>query len=225
MAAALALPGIALAPVARGESPPDQSTIAFKQLFYRDEQPGQQRMRVSSPAAYFLLPLKDVAAVEGFATTETMSGASPYFYSTLSGASGTIRDDRRAADLKATRYFDRAAIGIGVAASRENDFRSQALRAEGRFATEDQNTTLSLGAGHTADRITSTDNPNLHESRSTDAVLVGLTQVWSQYTVAQVTLTSATSRGYQSDPYKLFDKRPDRRQQVAALVGNIEGAC
>lgn len=218
MAAALALPGLALAPAARAESPPDQITTAFKQLFYRDQQPGQQRMRVSSPAAYWLVPLRNIAAIEGYATAETISGASPYFHNTLSGASGVIRDDRRAADLKATRYFERAAVGIGAAASRENDFRSQALRVEARIASDDQNTTLSLVAGHTADRITSTVDPRLHESRSTDALLIGVTQVWSQTTVAQATLTAAASHGYHSDPYKIFDRRPDRRQQFALLA-------
>ena len=215
MAAALALPGLALSPAARSEAPPDQALLAFKQLFYRDEQPGNQRMRVSSPAAYWLVPVKDAYAIEGYATAETMSGASPYFYSTLSGASGQIRDDRRAADLKGTRYFDGGAVGIGVAASRENDYRSQALRADARIASDDQNTTLMLGAGHTEDRISSTVDPRLREARSTDALLAGVTQVWSPTVIAQATLTAAASRGYHSDPYKLFDRRPDERRLLA----------
>jgi hypothetical protein len=217
MAAALALPGLALTTAVRGETPPDQTTIAFQQLYYRDEQPGQERMRVQSPSAYWQVPIKDVASIEGHATSESISGASPYYFNTLSGASGLIREDRHAIDLKATRFFDRSAIAIGVADSVENDFRSKALRAEARFATDDQNTTLSLGAGHIEDGITSTVDPLLHESRHTDAVLAGVTQVWSPLTVAQATLTASSSQGYQSDPYKLFDQRPGERRQYAVL--------
>jgi hypothetical protein len=221
MAAALALPGLAatLLPLAaRADTPPDQAMVAFKQLLYRDDQPGAQRMRVSSPAAYVLAPLKDVASVEAYATTETISGASPYFYNTLSGASGPITEDRQAADIKATRYFQRSALSLGIAGSTEHDFRSQALRADGRFSTEDQNTTLSLGAGHVEDKISSTVDPTLHKSRHTDALLMGLTQVWSPVTIAQATLTATFSNGYHSDPYKLFDQRPDERRQVALLL-------
>lgn len=217
MAAALALPGLALAPAARGESPPDQAIVAIKQLFYRDDQPGEQRMRVQSPAAYWLVPVKDVAAVEGYATQETISGASPYYLNTLSGASGLIREDRHAIDLKATRFFERAAVAVGVADSVEHDFRSKAVRSEARFATDDQNTTLSLGAGHIDDGITSTVDPLLHETRHTDALLVGLTQVSSPVTIAQATLTASFSRGYHSDPYKLLDQRPSQRSEFAVL--------
>jgi uncharacterized protein DUF3570 len=221
MAAALALPGLAatLAPtVARADTPPDQAVLAFKQLYYRDDQPGQQRMKVLSPAAYWLVPLKDVASVEGYVTQETISGASPYYYNTLSGASGPITEDRRAADIKATRYFDRAAASIGIAGSTEHDFSSQAVRGDARFATEDQNTTLSLGAGHIADKITSAVDLLFHDSRATDAVLAGITQVWSPVTIAQATLTMSFSHGYLSDPYKQFDQRPRERQQYALLA-------
>jgi hypothetical protein len=221
MAAALALPGLAatLAPAAaHADTPPDQAVLAFKQLYYRDDQPGSQRMKVLSPAAYWLVPLKDVASVEGYVTQETISGASPYYYNTLSGASGPITEDRRAADIKATRYFDRAAASIGIAGSTEHDFSSQAVRADARFATEDQNTTLSLGAGHTADKISSTVDPLLRDSRSTEALLAGITQVWSPVTIAQATLTMSFSHGYLSDPYKLFDQRPRERQQYALLA-------
>jgi hypothetical protein len=218
MAAALALPGIALTPAARGDTPPDQATIALKQLYYRDDQPGQQRMRIGSPAAFWQVPIKDVAAVEGYITSETISGASPYFYNTLSGASGTIREDRQAADIKATRFFERSAVAVGVAASTEHDYRSQALRTEARFSSDDQNTTVSAGAGHTVDAITSTVDPSLHESRTTDAVLLGITQVWSPLTIAQATLTASFSHGYHSDPYKLFDRRPNERTEFALLT-------
>jgi hypothetical protein len=223
MAAALALPGLAVTlapPAVRAETPPDQATIAFKQLYYRDDQPGAQRMKVLSPAAYWMVPVKDVASVEGYVTQETISGASPYYYNTLSGASGQITEDRRAADIKVTRYFDRAAVGIGVAGSTEHDFRSQAVRTDARFATDDQNTTLSLGYGHTGDSISSTVDPTLHASRNTDAALLGLTQVWSPTTIAQATLSATFGHGYFSDPYKLFDQRPNERRQVA-LLGRV----
>jgi hypothetical protein len=218
MAAALALPGLALAPAARADTPPDQTTLAFKQLYYRDDQPGQQRMRIESPALYWLVPVKDVAAIEGYAVSESISGASPYFFNTLSGASGLIRENRNAFDIKGTYFMDRAAVALGVASSHENDFSSRALRAEARFSTDDQNTTLSLGAGHIDDTITSTVDPLLHQARHTDALLAGITQVWSPVTIAQLTLTATFSQGYQSDPYKLFDQRPNQRNQYAALA-------
>jgi len=97
VAAALALPGVMPA-TAAAEVAPDQAVVEFKYFDYRDWQPGADRMRVISPGLYLLKPLSGSLAIEGTLVYDSMSGASPLFFNTLSGASGEgVKDYRTAA--------------------------------------------------------------------------------------------------------------------------------
>ena len=87
LSAALALPGMLPLAVA-AQTAPDQGVIALKYFDYRDWQPGANRMSVRSPSLYVLRPLSDDLALEGTVVYDSMSGASPLAFNTLSGASG-----------------------------------------------------------------------------------------------------------------------------------------
>jgi hypothetical protein len=94
LAAALALPGIV--PIdARAQAAPDRGWIELKYLDYRDWQPGADRMTVRSPSLYAAIPLSDTLVAEGSLVFDSMSGASPLYYNTLSGASGDRVTDYR----------------------------------------------------------------------------------------------------------------------------------
>lgn len=229
LSAALALPGLAAgltagvtattALPALAESAPEQGAIDLKYLSYRDYQDGGGRMRISAPSFHVLMPLQGQYALEGSFVLDSISGASPLFHDTLSGASGLgVNDLRKAGDLKLTRYFDRVAIGAGFAYSTEHDYVSRAFNVDARIASENNNTTLAFGVGHASDDINSVNLVARGKSRRTTDLLVGLTQVLTAQDIVQSNLTYSTGRGYYDDPYKAIDVRPDYRDQLAWLT-------
>ena len=225
LSAALALPGLAaglsatVAPPAHAESAPEQGAIDLKYLFYRDWQPGGSRMQVSAPSLHVLMPLQGPYALEGSFVLDSISGASPLFHNSLSGASGLGANDlRKAGDLKLTRYFDRAAVGVGFAYSTEHDYVSRAFNLDVRLASENNNTTVAFGIGRASDDIDSVNLVARGESKRTTDMMAGITQVLSAQDIVQSNITYAVGRGYFNDPYKAIDERPDHRDQLAWLT-------
>ncbi|MEO8133720.1 MAG: DUF3570 domain-containing protein [Betaproteobacteria bacterium] len=220
VAAALALPGLAaLITAAHAESPPEQGSIDLKYLYYRDWQPGAGRMRISAPSFHVLMPLENRLALEGSFVIDSISGASPLYHDTLSGASGAgVNDLRKAGDVKLTRYFDRAAVGLGFAYSIEHDYLSRAFSLDGRVSSGDNNTTLAVGVGIANDDIDSVNLVARGRTKRTTDMMVGLTQVLSPNDIVQSNVTYSVGRGYYDDPYKAIDVRPDKRDQLAWLT-------
>ena len=216
LAAAL---GLAYASTARAESVPDAGQIALRYLDYRDWQTGADRMRVKSPSLFVLKPLSDSLAVEGTLVYDGMSGASPRYHNSLSGASGEgVKDYRRAGDVRITRYLDRVSIGVGGAVSSERDYLSRALSLDVRVSTADNNRTWAFGIAGTSDRINSNNGVADNERRNTVDFLFGVTQALSPNLIVQSNLTYSTGHGFYSDPYKLLDTRPDHRAVFAWLT-------
>lgn len=190
-----------------------QGLVAVRMLSYRDWQPGLQRVRADSPSMQVQLPLAGRWSIDATATRDSVSGASPRWHSSISGAS-RMRDNRSAFDARVDHAGDRMAWSLGVATSDEHDYESRAFSAQWRLSTEDNNRTWSVSAGHARDRIGSSDNPTLDERRRSTSVGLGLTQVLSKVDVAQLTVSHTDGRGFFSDPYKALDTRPDRRRQT-----------
>ncbi|WP_354001683.1 DUF3570 domain-containing protein [Caenimonas aquaedulcis] len=219
LAASLLLPGLAAVSAVRAEEPPEQATIALKYGWYRDAQPGWDRVRVHSPQVFLSLPFAGAWAVEGSAVVDSVSGATPRMHTTVSTATPYMSDVRRAADVKVTRYFHRAAISAGIAYSGENDYVSRAQSLEARWSSEDNNRTWTVGLGHSRDRIdaSATGGSAIGEHRETHELLLGATQVLTARDLVQVQLTRSLDSGYYSDPYKLFDDRPGARRASIAF--------
>jgi hypothetical protein len=216
MAAALAIPGLVIAPAVHAAGT-QEPTIAVKYLGYSDSAENQgNRIDVHAPAYFFSIPVKDKYVVEGSYVLDSVSGASVGYYNTITTAS--IGGRRQGGDIKVTRLFDRTAIGVGYAISREGDYQSDAVGVDARFSSADNNTTLALGVGVAKDDISSSVNPSLDEKRDTKDFLVGVTQVLSPSDLVQSNLTYSRSRGYHSHTYKSFDRRPDARDQWAWLT-------
>ena len=222
LAAALALPGV-LTNVAQAQvTAPNATLVQFKYLYYKDYQDSGSRMRVSSPALYMLAPIREDWVFEVGAVYDNMSGASPYYHTVLSGASGKgIHDERTAADVTVTKYFaNRTSVGLRYAYSTENDYKSNAMGLTVRHATPDQNTTFTIGAGYATDEIFPTTGPVFTAHKRTADFVVGVGQVFTPRDVAQVNLYYAQQNGYLTDPYKAFwgvDVRPTTRTQWAGL--------
>ncbi len=215
LAAVLALPGIV--PVAAyAQAAPDQGIIELQYLNYRDWQPGKNRMKVEAPGLYALVPLSDTWVIEGSLIYDAVSGASPTFFNTLSGA--TIGDYRTGGNLKVTKYFGSYAISVDGAVSSETDFLSRAAGGQVQFFSDDRNRTLTLGIAGTNDRINSNNGIAVNEGRNTVDLLIGITQVLNKNAILQSNLTYSTGHGYYSDPYKSLDTRPATRQVTAWLT-------
>lgn len=237
MAAALVLPGLVLpglvALTAHAENAPEGVTVAFKYLNYEDAQsssgdpsrPGSgKRMKVNAPSFGITAGLSDEWGLEAAAVYDSISGASPQYHSTLSGASGKgIKDERTAADAKLTRYFSRSSIGFGVATSSENDYKSNALSVDYRISSDDNNTTYAFGAGYSSDKIQDSNGNVIGlfgqaQKKKSKDFMFGVTQNLTPNDIIQSNLTYAVGKGYFDDPYKTFDKRPDTRNDLAWLT-------
>jgi len=213
LAAAMLLPGVA----AHAETPPERAAVSVKYLYYKEDQPGLDRIKVHSPAVSVLAPIAGEWSIAGSVTMDDVSGASPRYHTAISGAS-RMDDLRKAGDVSVTRYFPRGTVSVGAAFSTEHDYRSRALSLQGTYASEDKNTTWALGIGGSDDSINPVNNIVTDEGRQTVNVLAGVTQVLTPLDVAQLTFTHSRGHGYYSDPYKLVDNRPRERNQSTALM-------
>lgn len=221
MAAAAALQ--AVAPRADAAEATDRTEMGFKYLDYTDYQTDgggeRDRIHVRAPMTWLRAALDERTELAGTLVMDSVSGASPWYLSTLSGASGTgISEWRRALDLKVTRFFERVAVGVNAAVSSENDYLSQSAGVDLRIDSEDRNTTLAVGFGAASDKIGSSNNPRLDEERHTRDLFVGVTRVIDPLSIVQSNLSYSDGSGYFDDPYKPLDHRPDQRRKLAWLT-------
>jgi hypothetical protein len=214
LAAAMLLPGIG---TVHAESPPERGSVAFKYLYYKEDQPGLDRIRVHAPAVSVLAPIAGEWSLAASATVDDVSGASPRYHSAVSGAS-RMSDLRKAGDVSVTRYLPRGTVSVAAAYSTEHDYVSRALSLQASLASEDKNTTWNVGVGGADDSIDPVNRAVQDAGRQTVSVLAGVTRVLTALDVAQFTLTHSRGHGYYSDPYKLADNRPDARRQSTALL-------
>lgn len=215
LAAALALPGVV--PSARAETAPESAQVGFKYLNYRDSQPGLKRVRVHAPSMSWLFPVAGSWSLSGSYTTDSVSGASPRWHSSISSAS-KMSDFRRAADLRVTKYLARSSFSFGTAYSTEHDYRSNSYSLQATFSSDDNNTTWAVGVGRALDRIDPVNAVVVDERKRTTDFMVGVTQVLTPNDIVQANLTLAHGRGYFSDPYKQVDQRPRERDQRALML-------
>jgi hypothetical protein len=215
LAAAIALPGV-LPATALAESAPDKGVFSFAYDNYRDWQPGANRMSVQSPAIFMLVPVSDSLAVQGSLVYDAVTGASPVYFNTLSGAS--IGDYRTAGDFRVTKWFGRWAVGVGAAVSSEQDYLSRAASLDVRYSPLDNNRTYAFGIGGAYDDINSTNGVAVGEHRRSLEYMAGITQVLNAAAIVQSNLTYYSGHGYYSDPYKALDQRPNNRRTLSWLT-------
>jgi len=218
IAAALSLPGVIVPATALADTAPERGEIAIKYLQYQDSQPDLSRIRVRAPSVYVMVPLSPKWSVEGSWVSDTVSGATPRYHTAVSGATRKMSDKRIAEDLKVTRYEERSSYSLSLSHSGENDYQSNAGGLSASFSSDDNNRTWNVGFGYAADRISSTNDPTLHQRKNTVEFMVGVTQAWTANDLVQVNLTLNHGHGYYSDPYKEPDIRPDKRTQSILLT-------
>lgn len=216
VAAAMALPGVMPSTV-HAEEAPDKTTINTKLLYYRDSQPGLQRVQVFAPSVQMIKPLNREWSIEGSGVFDSVSGASPRAYSSVSSASH-MEDHRVAIDGKLTHYADRSAWSVGAGFSGEEDYQSLSLSGDARWSSADNNTTWNLGLGLSNDKIDSSNGVVSGETKRVTELMAGVTHAWSARDLVQLNYTHTQGRGYYSDPYKFPDNRPRKRDQDIVLM-------
>ena len=214
--AAFALPGVMVS-ATHAESAPEEGVISAKLQGYKDSQPNLDRIKVYSPSLHVLAPIAGVWSVEGSLVQDNISGATPRWHTSVTGAS-RMNDRRVAADVKLTRYFDRAAIGVRYAYSDEHDYRSNAVAIDGRYFSADNNTTWVAGIGTSRDNINPVNQIVENERKNVVEGMLGVVQALSKNDLAQFNLTYVRGRGYFNDPYKLVDERPRTKNQTIGLI-------
>ena len=212
-----ALPGVLTVHDAVAQDPVMSPSVRFQYAGYKEWQSGgDERMHVRSPMFWLQTPIGSHGEFEGSFVLDTISGASPYYHSSLSGAS--IFDNRRAVDSKYTHYFERFSVSAGVAASNEDDYSSLSGLGEIRVWSADKNTIFTLSNSYDHDHVACTDDPTLDRHKRVGHYLLGVSQVVSPNTVLASSVTFSSGAGYFDDPYKPFDKRPQTHDELAWLT-------
>jgi hypothetical protein len=209
-ALALSAPAAALA-----EAAPEAATIAFKYLHYQDSQPGKDRIKVTAPALEIVTPFAGNWSLSATQVIDTISGASPRFHTE---AFAKLEDKRHGTDIGLARYSDNMTLNLGLSYSAEHDYVSRGVSAGASFESEDKNTTWNAGANYIHDTIDPIIGIVRNERKNTWELAGGVTQVLTAHDIMQVMLGYAHGRGYFSDPYKVFDKRPRERDHETALL-------
>lgn len=210
LAAAMAMPCLH---AAHAETVPERGLVAYKYLDYQDSQPGTDRVEVKANSVLVKAPFAGKWLFQGTATVDTVSGASPQRWTTVSGAS--MHDKRHAEDVALTRYFQDDTLTVGANLSVENDYLSRGVSIAGSHSSEDRNTTFNYGFAGNDDHITS---QGLDQNKNTLDVMLGVTRVLTSKDIAQLTATYTRGHGYFTDPYKVGDFRPDHKSQSTLLM-------
>jgi hypothetical protein len=258
-ASAMALPG--LAGSASAESPVEEMTIEGDYSYYREDKlrpkktvfgGERDRMEIHSYKFRVATPISDRADLEVDGGFETLTGASPWYVlpdpapglpggrdgrpiQVMSGA--TIDENRGDMLVKGNYFFDRGKASVSTGFSIENDYYSVNFGVGGERSFNDNNTTLSLGAGTSLDWIEPTDCKTLDrvcsETKQSFSIFAGISQVLTRHSAIQSTISFGYATGYLSDPYKrafievfddgstantVRDERPDDRKQFTWLT-------
>ncbi|HEY0963843.1 MAG TPA: DUF3570 domain-containing protein [Pseudomonadales bacterium] len=231
-ASALALPG--LAPPVRGDAPPAVSTASLRVSTYSEDDLDAGARLAGSAQRYDIdiyqlrvqMPVGDSYALTLSSSYESMSGASPWYTirrgdgSTgviMSGA--TISEQRRDVSANVRRYLDNGAIGITLGGSHENDYGALSASIDAERHFNDNLTTLAGGLGYSDDELDPTQQQGFARILTADkrsrSAFASLSQVVNRNNLVQTGISVTYLSGYLSDPYKLNDKRPDARTQIA----------
>ena len=214
IAAGMALP---LSNSAFAEAAPEKGIVAFKYLNYEDSQPDVERISVNAYSVSAMAPIAGTWSITTTYTNDSVSGASPEYHSHVSGAS-KIHENRQAVDLGVTHYLSKGSVTVGSSYSSENDYISRGYSAQASIETEDKNTTFTFGGSYTTDTINpSNDKTSFYDKRTT-AGLFGITKVLTKRDIVQLNFGYSNGHGYFSDPYKSYDRRPEKRQSKTVMT-------
>lgn len=230
-ASALALPG--LSGPARADAPPTQSTASVRISNYREDDLDAAARLTGSVERYDIdihqlrlqMPVGENYALTLGSSYESMSGASPWYTLRIGAdtrvimSGATIHEERRDYNANLRRYLENGAFGVGIGGSNENDYDSLSVSIDGERHFNDNLTTVAAGLGYSSDELEPTQKVGyirvLSADKKSKSAFVSVSQILNRDSLVQTGLSVSQLSGYLNDPYKLNDKRPDSRTQLA----------
>lgn len=143
---------------------------------------------------------------------DTIAGATPSGQPLADGETqvplSTLTDRREAGQLEISHSFGRINLVAGYADSRESDYLSKVWSLNTQTNFNEKNTTLLLGYASADDEISAAffDQPRF---KTTDDMIIGITQLLSPRTTLTANLSYGRADGYLSDPYKIVAKNTE----------------
>jgi hypothetical protein len=177
---------------------------------YKFEYYGEERDRVQilTHTALFETSLTNWLSLKGSVVYDGISGATPTggppLHGTTQVPTAEIRDARYAGILAPSFKWGGHTFTPQLAVSVEDDYESMAPSLNYQLDFNRRNTALNLGVAHNIDRKITGDFVARPQQKDATDFLLGLSQVLTPTTLANVTLTLGTAHGYLSDPYKGF---------------------
>lgn len=222
--ATASLPLLGLSTPVFAQHPPTSNTLGVQYSYFQDwQEGGHNRMKIHAPMAWIDAKIAENTQLETSFVLDSMSGASPFYHDTLSGASGIgIDDTRYAGDLTVTQYIDDVSVSAGGSYSTEEDYDSIGGSISTRYWSPDKNTVLLVGMNTNHNSISSTNNPLLDETMKDYGAIVGVTQILDRESLVQSNVSLEIQDGYLDDPYKLGDNRPSSRDRFAWLTRYVK---
>ena len=211
----------ALAPtVANAQTNITERSVDLRYFYYNERQNGSNdRMKIQAPMVRVASPLDDSSHLQGTFVLDGMTGASPLYLDTLTGASGKgIEDTRYAGALTYTHQLEEFEVQVGAEASTEDDYDAKGFSLLTTAWSDDKNRSLSFGFSESLDLISSTNNPSLDEFKRTFGAFAGYTQVVDENSIMQINIQGTSAGGYLTDQYKLGDSRPRVKDSLSVLT-------
>ena len=182
-----------------------ETSVTFKNQSWQED---DKRIRVDSQYGLLDAELSPDARLKVMGLIDTIAGATPTGEKAAPGAPvplARMEDERKAWDANLSYQFKRVNVAVGYGNSRESDYVSNGSSINTVTDFNQKNTTLLLGWGHTDDRIMNR-NWARDRAKTSDDLIVGLTQLLDPATQITVNFSVGRSEGYLADPYKLVSK-------------------
>ncbi|CAN7376129.1 DUF3570 domain-containing protein [Pseudoduganella sp. LjRoot289] len=240
MAAALALPGMS-AQAADANVRNDSVVLSYNHGDYAES---NKRMDARVDQVSVTVPLGDRYEVKLNTIRDVVSGASPFSNRVVAGkpvmilaTAASIREKREVMDASVGYYGDDYYAGVNVGRSIENDYDAHFISASYRRGFNDKNTTVSVGAAFSSDEVwekyyplVANAKPSVYRDRHKHDLMVGVSQILDENSVAQLVLSHGYTYGYLNEQYRraviqtakgpvfVADARPQDHTQWTALA-------
>ena len=223
---------------ALADAPPEFTEVGLRYSRYSEDNLASDKLIAGSRERYDIdvtqlwieAPVGSSWSIALDVQNDYMSGASPWFVGTtvegqpgviMSGAS--IQDNRVEVGVTTRYFWADGNAGFNVSHSKEDDYEALALSFDVAWNSADNARTWSLSASNSDDKVVPVDG-NIpvfidREDLDTQSAYFGVSQILSRTAIVRVGLSYTLSDGYLSDPYKLFDQRPDRHRRSALSAG------
>ena len=186
-----------------------EDSITYK---FQSWQEDDGRIRVDAHYAQLETVLSTETKLKLVGLIDTISGATPSGQPVRAGSDqvplSQLTDRREAWQLEVMQPFERFTLVGSFANSRESDYLSDVWSAKALIDFNQKNTTLQVGYARSDDDITAAFLPAPRQ-KSSDDLIMGVTQLLSPRTVITANLTYGYASGYISDPYKIVEKRTE----------------